>query len=358
MFVSTVLRVANRLVLSAAVVALFSPVAFAQRGGHGGNGGVGAHVSGGGGVPKGTGAGVNSFSGREGFSGRSSFDGGQWQDNIGRWDGSTGHWDGSHAWWGGGRDWQWYGYGWRPWYSFGWWPGYDSYSYYSYPQNDDYGGDYGTPFVTEHGATDTSANDQQSDFYQQALDAFHEGNFNQTARLASHAAIDEPRNADVHTLLMLSLFASGEFRGAAMQAHVLAAMGQIPDWPKLFSFYGTVEPYTEQLRTLEKFVRENRNNPDGVFLLGFQYMMEGHRAAAQNEFVRSLEIMPQDRMAANMLTRVGGKVPAEIARRLSQGPMQGTQGNIQGSQGNTQGSNLPAPPSKTTGPAPPVPPNR
>ena len=95
---------------------------------------------------------------------------------------------------------------------------------------------------------------EASDFYTQALTAFRQGDYGNATRLAGHAAIDDPRNPDVHILAMLGLFAMGEYRGAAMEAHAVAAMGHIPDWPTLYGFYENVTPYTEQLRKLEKFV--------------------------------------------------------------------------------------------------------
>ena len=57
-------------------------------------------------------------------------------------------------------------------------------------------------------------------------------------------------------MLMLGMFAMHEYRGAAMEAHAVAALGPIPDWPTLYGIYGKVEPYTEQLRALEKFAEE------------------------------------------------------------------------------------------------------
>ena len=76
---------------------------------------------------------------------------------------------------------------------------------------------------------------------------------------------------------MLGLFAMGETRGAAMEAHAVAAMGHIPDWPTLYGFYENVVPYEQQLRKLEKFVDEHPSAGEGRFLLGFQYMMEGYK---------------------------------------------------------------------------------
>ena len=49
-----------------------------------------------------------------------------------------------------------------------------------------------------------------------------------------------------------------------------------PIGPRVYRFYGNVEPYTEQLRALEKFVQDNPKAAEGRFLLGLQYMIAGH----------------------------------------------------------------------------------
>jgi hypothetical protein len=121
-------------------------------------------------------------------------------------------------------------------------------------------------------------------------------------------------------LMSLGLFALGEYRGAAMESHAVVALGKTPDWPGVFAFYGDVKPYTEQLRALEKYVRTNPSSPEGRFLLGFHYMIGGHKDTAKDEFLQALKLMPKDRLAAQLLTQMGGTVPADIAVQLSKQP--------------------------------------
>ncbi len=140
---------------------------------------------------------------------------------------------------------------------------------------------------------------------------------------------------------MLGLFAIGEYRGAAMEAHAVASLGKTPDWPKLYSFYGKVDPYTDQLRALEKYVAKNPAAPEGRFLLGFQYLMAGHRDAAKDEFLHALKLAPKDKLAAQLLTQVGGTVPADIAPQLAPPPPPKPAGGLE--QGKDKG-NAPAKP--------------
>jgi Tfp pilus assembly protein PilF len=158
------------------------------------------------------------------------------------------------------------------------------------------------------------------DFHNRALAAFEQGEYRDATHLAAHALVDDPRNPKVHLLLSLAMFATDEYRGAAMEAHAVAALGKVPDWATVYGLYGSVDPYTSQLRALEKFVHDSPSAPEGRFLLGFQYMMAGHRDEARDEFLKALKLAPRDRLAAQLLKEEGGTVPPEIAKQLSELP--------------------------------------
>ena len=111
---------------------------------------------------------------------------------------------------------------------------------------------------------------------------------------------------------MMAMFAAGNYRGAAMEAHAAASLGQPMHWDTLYEFYGRVQPYTEQLRALEKFVAENPADAAARFLLGYQYLMMGHNDAAKIELTKSLLQAPKDLLAANLLTQIGGTVPESV----------------------------------------------
>ena len=165
-------------------------------------------------------------------------------------------------WHGRGFDWGgWWRYGYvRPWIGLGWsWPGYYDYGYgypyydyydYGYPYGD--GGDYygynaapatvyspvlvetETPTDTE---TPMQAGNETSQFQSQALDAFRQGEYRDAVRLATHAIVDNPKSTDAHLLLSLALFAVGQYRGAAMEAHAVVALGTTPDWAMVANIY-------------------------------------------------------------------------------------------------------------------------
>jgi len=257
------------------------------------------------------------------------------------------HWHGG-AFWGYGGFFPW----WGPWWDlgFGWWyPYYYSNFWNYYPACWTGSVDYATyPYYSYVSPTvlQTDAVPEEAaptgGYYTQAVEAFQAGDYHNSLKLAGHAAIDDPQNPAVHLMLSLSLFAAGNYDGAALEAHAIAAMGKTPDWTTLYGFYGNVEKFTDQLRALEKDVGQHASVPTSRFLLGFLYLSEGHKEAARTQLLKALKLTPHDRVAANLLVAAGGQVPADIAEQLSHPPGQG-----------------PAPggaPAKPPVPAPPPPP--
>ena len=52
----------------------------------------------------------------------------------------------------------------------------------------------------------------ESEYYSEALAAFKNGDYQNAVRLAGHATLEQPRNQKTHLLLMLGLFAAGQYR--------------------------------------------------------------------------------------------------------------------------------------------------
>jgi hypothetical protein len=255
-------------------------------------------------------------------------------------------WNVNHGLWNHGADW-WHHhepdrddffrfgfYGW-PWFAFDWGPGYwwpNYYNGYGYCDYAPYGDIYGSysptavPYVSAYPPGNPTVEAPQppepeaaaSDFYMQGVSAFRQGDYANATRLAGHAAVDDPRNQNVHMLAMLGLLAMGEYRGAAMEAHAVAALGKLPDWPKVYGYYGDAGPYTEQLRKLEKWSHANKTAPEGRFLVGFQYLVLDHKDRAKDELLEALKLTPRDPLAAELLTKAGGTVPADIAKQLAE----------------------------------------
>ncbi len=347
------------------IVALCASLSFA-RGGGGGGGGHG----GGGGFGGGRGGGFSSGGwggGRGGWSGggmRSSSFGSyapsrSWTGGNGMaysanrgygLNGATGL-TGRYGTWGGNRGFDNYfnrgfnrgsygygGWGWGgywPWYG-GWGLGLDwgypyDYGYY-YPDAGDYYYSYAPTVYADTGAiaqpvgaapqqipistamAPTSEDQQQGaaealEYYSEARTAFLQGDYHNALRLAGHAGVEAPGNAKVHELISLALFASGDFRAAASEAHAAMALGPIPDWKDLYAYYNDVNKYTTQLRALEKADAGNPKSAADHFLLGYHYLMIGARDNAKGQFAEAVKLTPNDKLASHYLQELKSNAP-------------------------------------------------
>lgn len=143
-------------------------------------------------------------------------------------------------------------------------------------------------------------------FFAQAEAAFQDGRYHDATRLATHAAVESPRNPKAHELMSLSMFAAGDWRGAAIEAHAAIALGPIADWATLFGYYGDQTKYTNQLRALEKYSHENPKAADARFLRAYHYLMSGHTDAAKEQLAEAVKLTPNDKLAAELLKKYSG----------------------------------------------------
>ena len=141
-------------------------------------------------------------------------------------------------------------------------------------------------------------------YYNEGRAAFARGDYRNAFRLAEHSAVEAPQNAKVHELTSLALFASGEYRGAATEAHAALALGAPSDWPHLFAYYNDADRYSGQLRKLEKTVSDVPTSAPGHFLLGYHYLMTGAKDEAKQHFAQAAKLTPNDKLAQHVLKQL------------------------------------------------------
>ncbi len=355
------------------VVALSTGLSFARGGGGGGGGhGGGGFGGGGGGFHGGGGWGGGGYHGGwggsygSGWSGGTragsfgsiapshAFSGGEFAHSVpstgysaGRYAnafGNRGYGDYFGHGWGHGHGHGYGGYGGWGWGWGGFWPLYggwglgsdwgEPYGYsYDYPDAGDYYYSYAPTSLADNGAIvdsgaaapeqfagtseivpTISSEDQQGaaegvQFYSEARTAFLSGDYKNALRLGGHAAVDAPQNAKVHELISLALFAQGNYRPAASEAHAAMALGAIAEWKDLYGYYENVDKYTTQLRALEKAAAANPNDAADHFLLGYQYLMTGARDNAKTEFAEAVKLTPKDKLADYYLQKLESNSP-------------------------------------------------
>jgi tetratricopeptide (TPR) repeat protein len=243
-----------------------------------------------------------------------SWDGGWYHGN---W---HGHWD--NYWHAGWSDW------WaNPWYArtafwgvTGWWLGASVYNwgylpYYNpyYTQSYEFGPtviNYQQPVqVVDYGEqADGSDAPPVSPEATQRADAARQAFYDQNYRLAlgeiQRALELMPGDPAFHELRALILFAMGEFRASAAAVHSLLAVGPGWDWTTMIGLYANSDIYTKQLRALEIFRRDHPNDAAARFLLAYHYLTMGHTPAAATELRAVVQLVPQDRVASQLLSMI------------------------------------------------------
>ncbi len=258
-------------------------------------------------------------------------------------------------WW---DSWPYYGgyaYGWPNYDGFGYGYGYGGYGYASngpYAAGPgagymSYGGDYGPTYdfgpaydvgpgavppsqpadVTTlsppkdlGGPAPEAAGDWGNQFMVAARDAFHKGSYSDALRLASHAAVELQQSAKPHETMALALFALKDYRGANMEAHAALALGPAADWPTLYTYYDNLPVYQKQLDELVAYIKAHPDAADARFVLAYHDLMLGDKDAAKVQFEKVLAKVPQDQLAAKLLTSVGGTPPpVPAAETMSKG---------------------------------------
>jgi len=188
---------------------------------------------------------------------------------------------------------------------------------YANPYYGDGGGggyDYSQPIATyapeQAAATDATAaapvqagaSDEGMAIFDQARDAFANGDYKQALELTNQTLKTMPNDAVVHEFRALTQFALGNYREAAAGDYAVLSAGPGWDWTTLSSLYGNVSDYTTQLRALEAFVKKNPKSSDGHFLLAYQYLTAGNVDAARAQLLEVDKLTPKDRLVTQLLT--------------------------------------------------------
>jgi tetratricopeptide (TPR) repeat protein len=164
---------------------------------------------------------------------------------------------------------------------------------------------YVDPLPTAQSSTNQPAgeSDAGAEYFAQASAAFRSAQYKESLRLANHAAVESPQNPKAHEVMSLSLFASGDYRGSAAEAHAALAFGPPADWATLYTYYGDDALYTTQLRSLEKYSHDNPTSADARFVRAYQYLMIGHQQQAIDQLQEVAKLTPTDRLVSDLLKK-------------------------------------------------------
>ena len=157
-------------------------------------------------------------------------------------------------------------------------------------------------------------------FLTSARYAFRNGDYSDALRLASHAAVELPKDAKAHELMSLALFALKDYKGANLEAHEALSIGPPSDWNALYAYYNDLPTYTKQLEALVDYIKNNKDAMDARFVLSYQDIMMGHKDAAKSQLEDVVAKIPNDQVAVRLLKDLGGSTPATIANPTQASP--------------------------------------
>jgi len=143
-----------------------------------------------------------------------------------------------------------------------------------------------------------------------ARTAFYDGDAAQALTLVDTTLQTMPHDAVVHEFRGLVLFALKKYPESAAAVYAVLSAGPGWDWTTMAKLYPGVDVYTQQLRELEAFARENPKSPDAHFLLGYQYLTMGHAENASKQFKLAQVELPDDKLLVQL---VGMTTPPDPA---------------------------------------------
>jgi hypothetical protein len=219
----------------------------------------------------------------------------------------------------------WYGYGLG--YGYGGYGGYGGYYYnpycvYGYPDYVGMGGYYypeETPDAiasTEPAVAPKTAGKDEDNakvFAEKGESDFKARDYKAAVYAWKHAVVDEPTNGVLTMMLAQAFFATGQYNEAA--GAVQQAMQLLPkeEWGVVIKnykeLYSNIQDFTDQLRALEKAVKEKPNDPALRFLAGFQYAYLGYPKEAIDQLEKGLKFAPRDQMARKLREELKAKLP-------------------------------------------------
>jgi tetratricopeptide (TPR) repeat protein len=144
-------------------------------------------------------------------------------------------------------------------------------------------------------------------FFDQARDAFAKGEYPEAQRLVESAIEKLPGDATLHEFRALTLFAQKQYQEAAAAIYAVLAAGPGWDWETLKSFYPDVKVYTEQLRALEQYQRDNPAKGFASLLLAYHYLTLDSLDAATKQLQNAVKVEPKDQLSAQLLAALEKK---------------------------------------------------
>jgi tetratricopeptide (TPR) repeat protein len=161
--------------------------------------------------------------------------------------------------------------------------------------------------------TATDAAENARVFAEKGENDFRTGDYKAAAYSWKHAVVDDPQNGVLTMMIAQALFATGEFADAAGATQVAMRLLPKDQWGVVVKnyreLYGKTQDYTNQLRVLEKAVKDKPDDPALRFLAGFHYAYLGYPKEAVDQLDKGLKLAPRDEMTKKLRDEMQAKLP-------------------------------------------------
>ncbi len=173
---------------------------------------------------------------------------------------------------------------------------------------------YSQPIPVSYNAPATvvvNAPDSADEVFSNAVAAFRQNDYDRALDITNQGITQHPDDAVLHEFRSLVLFAKRDYQQSAGTIHSVLAVGPGWDWTTLIGLYASASLYTDQLRDLEAFTKANPQDAASRFLLAYHYMTCGHPDDAVRHLQVVVQLMPNDRVAADILKMIGSPLPTQ-----------------------------------------------
>ncbi len=164
--------------------------------------------------------------------------------------------------------------------------------------------DYSQPINTTAAAPVAPVASTATASFDQARDAFRQGNYALAVQLGEQALGQMPNDPNIHQFVALGQFAQGQYDQAAAPLYAVLTIGPGWNWTTLISSYAEADTYTQQIRALESYIKANPQSAAAHFVVGYHYLTQGHNVDAANQFEKAAGLQPSDKLSAQLAAQL------------------------------------------------------
>jgi Tetratricopeptide repeat len=152
---------------------------------------------------------------------------------------------------------------------------------------------------------DPAAEPGAQDFARQGEFAFKDGDYKKASRAWRHALLDDPQNGTLIMMMAQAMFQSGEYNEAAGAVQAGLQMMPRDKWDVVVGnykeLYGNTQDYVDQLKALERTIKDKPKEPGLRLLVGYHYLFLGYPSEALRELRVGEELAKTDQAMKELI---------------------------------------------------------